>query len=465
MATRLFLILLLTLMTGSCATPLPMLDQIRQVGELVVITRSSPAAYFRGPEGTSGVEYELVRLFAAELKVNVRFLIADSIEDILDSVATGEAHIAAAGLTLLPDREPLVRFGPPYQEITQQLVYHRARRGPKLIADVLGADLEVIAESSHEAELERLETEYPDLSWESHTDLDSGELLHLVQERLIDYTVADSNELLLYQHRYPELRSAFDLSGPQPIAWALAHSQDASLYRAVRGFFERIQEDGRLSELLDRYYGNRTRLSFVDRRDFRRHLAMRLPPLIPLFRQAAKATGLDWRLLAAIGYQESHWDPKAVSPTGVRGIMMLTRDTARQLGVKDRRDPKQSIMGGARYIRVVEAKIPERIPEPDRLWLTLAGYNIGFGHLEDARIITQRQGGDPDKWSDVRERLPLLAKKKWHQTTRHGYARGQEPVKYVDNVRTYFEMLRWRFPAHLPSAEAPYGLEIDPVAL
>jgi len=299
----------------------------------------------------------------------------------------------------------------------------------------------------------------------SHTDLDSGELLHLVQERLIDYTVADSNELLLNQHHYPELKPAFDLSGPQPMAWALAHSQDASLYRAVRDFFERIQEDGRLGELLERYYGNRTRLSFVDRRDFRRHLAMRLPPLIPLFRKAAKATGLDWRLLAAIGYQESHWDPKAVSPTGVRGIMMLTRDTARQLKVKDRRDPEQSIMGGARYIRVVEAKIPERIVEPDRLWLTLAGYNIGFGHLEDARIITQRQGGDPDKWSDVRERLPLLAKKKWHQTTRHGYARGQEPVTYVDNVRTYFEMLRWRFPVHLPAAEAPYGLDIDPRAL
>ena len=144
-----------------------------------------------------------------------------------------------------------------------------------------------------------------------------------------------------------------------------------------------------------------------------------------------------------MGYQESHWNPDAVSPTGVRGIMMLTEATARQLGVEDRVDPRQSIFGGARYLRRIKRKIPERIAEPDRTWLALAAYNIGFGHLEDARILTQANGGDPDRWEDVREHLPLLADPKWHTRTRHGYARGGQPVHYVENIRYYYDVLLW----------------------
>ena len=161
------------------------------------------------------------------------------------------------------------------------------------------------------------------------------------------------------------------------------------------------------------------------------------------FIEAASETGMDWRLLAAIGYQESHWKPDAVSPTGVRGIMMLTKAAARDLDIKDRNDPEQSIRGGARYLANMQQRIPERIPEPDRTWLALAAYNIGLGHLEDARILTQKNKGDFDRWVDVKENLPLLSKKKWFQQTRYGYARGREPVRYVDNIRTYYDILVW----------------------
>ena len=174
-----------------------------------------------------------------------------------------------------------------------------------------------------------------------------------------------------------------------------------------------------------------------------RQIRERLPALRDYCESAAEEYALDWRLLAAVGYQESHWNPDAVSRTGVRGIMMLTQRTARQLGVTDRVDPEQSIFGGARYLRDMEARIPERIEQPDRLWLALAAYNIGFGHLEDARILTEIRGGDPDRWVDVRESLPLLTQERWHSQTRYGYARGYEPVDYVENVRTFFEILLW----------------------
>ena len=152
---------------------------------------------------------------------------------------------------------------------------------------------------------------------------------------------------------------------------------------------------------------------------------------------------MDWRLLAAIGYQESHWNPRARSPTGVRGIMMLTLNTAKHIGVKNRLDAEQSIMGGAKYFKIVLKRIPARIPEPDRTWFALASYNIGWGHVEDARILTERQGADPDRWVDVKERLPLLRQRKYYKQTRYGYARGNEPVQYVDNIRRYYETLQW----------------------
>jgi len=121
--------------------------------------------------------------------------------------------------------------------------------------------------------------------------------------------------------------------------------------------------------------------------------------------------------------------------------MMLTLNTAKSMGVANRLDPDESIAGGAGYLRALIDKLPERITDPDRTWLALAAYNLGYGHLEDARIITQRQGGDPDNWHNVKERLPLLSKKKWYKNTRHGFARGYEAKHFVRNIRRYYNTL------------------------
>lgn len=465
---RALLLLLVAFLLAACTNnPTPLLERIRDRGELVVVTRNSPTTYYQGADGLAGMEYELVQLFAGELGVRARFVIPDRFDEILPLVARREVHLAAAGLTVTPQRETLVRFGPGYQEITQQLVYKAGHRRPRKVEDLIGAQLEIVAGSSHEEELHRLSAQYPGLHWESTRNLDPEELLFLVNEELIDYTIADSNELALNRRYYPKLAAGFNLTEPQGLAWAFAHAEDDSLYNAMSSFFDRISKNGKLAQLIERYYGYAEKLNFVEARNFRRHIALRLPKYLPFFEKAAQKTGVDWQLLAAVGYQESHWNPKAISPTGVRGIMMLTRATAKQVGISKRTDPEQSILGGARYIRLMEKKIPKRIKEPDRLWLALAGYNVGFGHLEDARIITQRQGGDPDKWAEVKQRLPLLAQKKWYKTTRHGYARGREPVQYVDNIRGYYDLLKWinRQQDEDGKAKAPYALTIAPAAL
>lgn len=446
---------------AACGSPDTLLERIKDNDELVVVTRNAATTYYEGPHGPTGLEYDLAAMFADRLGVRLRLVMPDNFQDILGMVERGEAHIAAAGLTVTPQRQRRVRFGPVYQIITPQFVYRSGTTPPRDL-DGLPGVLEVLAGSSHEERLLELQAEFPDLTWRSNTTQESAELLHLVWEQLIDYTVADSNELAIHQRYYPELRVAFDINEPEQLAWAITAGADDSLYNEAVEFFAGLRASGKLDQLLERHYGHVREFDYVGTRRYMSHIAQRLPEYIPLFEAGAAETALDWRLLAAVGYQESHWNPEAVSPTGVRGLMMLTHNTMRFLGLSDRTDPEQSVLGGARYIRMQKDKLPERITDPDRTWLALAAYNVGYGHLEDARVITQKRGGDPDKWIDVKDSLPLLTQKKWYSQTRHGYARGHEPVRYVENIRSYYDILVWETERQpdLPGDEPTFSTDL-----
>jgi len=442
---RLFqlIIAVIVITLAGCSIPPPLVEQIKTEGKLKVITRNAATTFYEGPQGLAGFEYELVEMFADELGVEVEYFIPDEFDKTFDMLINKQAHMAAAGLTITPGREHRVRFGPSYQQVTQQVVYRGESYRPRKLEQLFGKTIEVITGTSHEEELSRLQQQHPNLHWLSRSDIGSEELMQRVQNQEIDYTVADSNEIAVYRRYYPMLRVAFDLTEPQPLAWAFTHAEDSSLFRAMEKFFERIRKDGTLEHLLERYYGHIEQLNYVDTRTFLRQMKSRLPKYQPFFEQAEAESGIEWQRLAAVGYQESHWNPRAKSPTGVRGIMMLTQITAKQVKVTKRWDAEQSIMGGARYMLFVDKRIPKRIQEPDRFWLMLAAYNIGYAHLEDARILTQRAGDNPDKWADIKKHLPKLSKKRWYQQTKHGYARGNEAVKYVDNIRSYYELLKW----------------------
>ncbi len=420
---------------------LSLLEQIKKSGQLVVVTRNSPTTYYQRADRTTGLEYELANMFADELGVELTLIIPDSMNDLLNKLSNNTAHIAAAGLTITKEREKKFRFGPSYQEITEQLIYSVANRRPRNLSDLDGT-LEVMANSSHEERLQNLQKEIKNLSWKSNHELESQELLQMVAANVIDYTIADSNELALIQRFLINLRVAFDISEPQRLAWALPKTDDHSLFREVQKFFNKIKENGELTRMIERNYGHVEDFDYVDTKVFMRHIEKRLPLYQEFFEQAAKEQDVDWRLIAAMGYQESHWNRDAVSPTGVRGIMMLTLRTAKDLGVKNRVDPKSSIFGGAKYFRQMHNRMNEDIPEPDRTWMAMAAYNVGFGHLQDARKITRKLEKNPNLWIDVKQALPLLAKSKWYKQTRFGYARGWEPVHYVENIRGYYDILK-----------------------
>jgi len=450
--------LCLTSLTNCSQPTLSQLEQIQKRGILKVITRNSPTTYYESADGFAGLEYELVESFAKSLGVKTEYVVNDNLKEIVSAVNNGEADLAAAGLTITSARKQQLRFAPSYQTITSKLVFKQGKKWPRNIAQLDG-DLRVVAHSSYSQALLELKKTHLNLHWSETTEHTAEELLMMVLDETIDYTIVDSTELSLNRRFHPELAVGFTIGEPQNLAWAFAPTDDYSLFSKTIEFFGDQRSQGHISRLDEKYYGHVEKFDYVGARRFHRATDSELETYKDWFVSSADQD-LDWRLLAAISYQESHWNPKAKSPTGVRGMMMLTLRTAKQVGISNRLDPAQSISGGATYLREVLRKVPKRIQEPDRTWLALAGYNVGWGHVEDARIITQKQGGNPDKWADVKERLPLLQKSRWYKNTKHGYARGTEPVHYVDNIRRYYDVIVWQDEENM---ERPDNLiEVDP---
>ncbi len=437
------LMILFAVLLGTCSEPHSLLDEVRTLGELRVVTRNHPTTYYTGPEGPEGPEYELLEGFARFLGVELLLQTSDRFTELLPTVERGEAHIAAAGISVTPEREKRVDFGPGYQEVTEHLIYKLGTGKPKGFDDLAGKRLEVVSGTSYVETLRHIQQTNRDLVWTENPHVEVAELLKQVSGEAIDYTIADSTVFSVYRNQVPDIRVAFDIGDSKELAWAFPKRYDRSLIEQAERYFVFIRGNGDLKRILDRYYGPTSRFDYVGTLTFIRHYEHRLTGYQPSFKRAAELTGIDWRLLASIGYQESHWDPEAVSPTGVRGLMMLTKRTAGALGITDRIDPEQSILGGAMYFRRLKERIPAEVKEPDRTWFALAAYNVGYDHLKDARTIVRLQGGNPDRWVDVKQALPLLAEQKWHSQLPGGYARGWEPVQYVENIRTYYDIMQW----------------------
>src|SRR5277367_4458505 len=379
---------------GTC-TPLPsLIDQIKTLGELRVVTRNGPLAYYRGPDDMpEGPEYELARRFADELGVRLKITPVRTYSEIYAALTSGHAHLAAAGLKVPLQAIPGVEFGPAYQRVREHLIYRRSAVRPGSLAEIGSGDLEIAAGSSHAKTLYAARDLLPDLVWVENSSTDTQALLDGVADGTIDYTIADSTEFALAHDVHPELRVAFDFPGSQSLAWA-ASTRDPGFVRDVSGYFARLNANGELAAIVKRYYGRSEDLEFAGARGFMRHLQSRLPLYKKWFEEAAEQSSQDWRLLAAIGYQESKWNPSAASGSGAKGLMQLTVVSATAVKVANPADPRQSIFGGARYFRQVYEKIPAHVSEPDRTWFALAAYNSGYGHLEDARVLAQKAGRD-----------------------------------------------------------------------
>lgn len=417
------------------------LRDIEESDTLIVITRNSPTTYYEDRDGSmAGFEYEMVESFAKWLGVEVQFRVNHSISGILEVISRGDVDIAAAGLTHTKGRSESYLVGPVYQRVKQLVVGRRGGPRPKTVEDLEKVGLRIVAGSSYEERLRALRDTHHDLSWVSDDSLAAEQLLELVWLGELDCTVSDDNIFAINRRYYPELVATMAITEPEPLVWFL-HPKSKKLRGKIREWFDEFSASGELSSLLEKYYGYVEIFDYVDTREFVRRIDSLLPKYRPVFKKAAAENELEWTLIAAQSYQESHWNPRAQSPTGVKGIMMLTLPAASDLGVTNRLDPIQSIHGGARYLRQLMDRLPAEIEDPDRTWIALAAYNVGMAHLYDARELARRLGKDPDRWASLAEVLPFLAHRNYYKALEHGYARGSEPVQFVNRVRYYNDIL------------------------
>lgn len=432
--------------TASTHKPAEQLAPPQETGVLEVATRNGATTYYLDRhQNPIGPEFSLVSRFAESKGWTVNWTMHDSTAEVLQALEAGNTHLAAAGLTHLPSRTERFTRGPAHTEITEQLVCHRDMRPmPRKPESMPEVSIAVTADSSYVETLNKLASEHEGITFTEDDGRTTEVLLSEVAEQDIDCTVADSNIVQVMRRHFPHLEVAMNLTQGNNLGWYLPAGSD-DLAGTTREWMNSTDGDEAIGYIESRYYAYIGEFDFVDLRALNRRIDERLPDFIDRFAEAETTTGMPADLLAALSYQESHWDPAAVSPTGVRGIMMLTRNTAESLGVMDRLDPVAAIDGGARYLADRHRRLPETIPEPDRTFLALASYNIGRGHLLDARQLARELGKNPDSWDDMKEVLPLKADKRYYPSTRYGYARGYEPVHYVQRIRNYRDVISSAF--------------------
>ncbi|WP_439259694.1 membrane-bound lytic murein transglycosylase MltF [Lonepinella sp. BR2930] len=405
---------------------------------LVVGTVNNPVSYFIDGNGQSGLEYELSKAFADYLGVELEMKPLENSAALFDALSKNEINIAAANLLYQPQKADNFQLGPSYYSASWQLVYRKGQTRPNSLNQLKGS-LVIASGSELDNILQEKQASNPKLTWSVSKKENQEELLLQVADGKIAYTIANSVDVSAIQQVKPEIAVAFDVTDESTVHWYLPNSSYNELQAALLDFMNGAIENGLIARIEEKYFNHFTKFDYADMRSYTNAIENILPKYTALFEKYKG--NLDWRLLAAIAYQESHWDKDATSPTGVRGMMMLTKATAERMKIIDRTDPEQSIKAGSEYLHWLISQVPDSIPQEDRIWYALVGYNMGLGHLLDVRRLTKNLGGNPDNWSDVKNNLPLLAEKRYYSNLKYGYARGYEAFQYVENIRRYMNSI------------------------
>jgi membrane-bound lytic murein transglycosylase F len=416
------------------------LDKVLEAGELRVISRNGPATYYEGANGLTGYGYQMVKGFADRLGVNL--VIIDEPQSPLSRLLQGQEDMAAAAITTLEAYNLPIRFADPHHKIQFELISH-IRKSSSEAVQLEGLEVVITPEMAKHPALRTIKLQYPGIRWIEANTNDQTDLLSKVNRGEVPFAVIDSDSFQLHQYSFANTQIAITLGDPQDVAWAFSAMTDLSLFNQAQAYLREIKQSGQLEKITAEFFQPREEMNSIDALLLSQHLEERLLPYMDDMKRASEIFNLDWRLLAAIGYKESQWLTEIESPTGVKGMMMLTKITAKAMGVEDRENPRQAIFGAAKLFRYLLDNQPKGITENERIHFALACYNQGMGHIADARRLTLRMGGNPDRWQDVREYLPLLSLSQYYRQAKHGYMRGKEPVVFVDKVWDYYKMLVW----------------------
>lgn len=419
------------------------LEKIKKNGILNVVLINSSSTYYIGSDGKKGFEYDILNSYASHLGAALNVIVANTSKEALELSKDPDIHITSALLAKDDTNEKQYNLGPSYLEVQEQVVCNRslAQRFPKNTDMLQGLNIMAGEETRYSDTLEKLKSDGLDIAVTYSSDLSTEEILSKVASKEIDCTIVDSNIFSINQRYYPDLSFAFSVGPREQLAWVLAPNSKTlkeDIYNWITTFFQ----SGEMARLKDHYFDNNLMFDYVDTTEFYKKARSILPNYKRYFEDASKKYDIPYYLLTSLSYQESHWNPNAISQTGVKGMMMLTQATADGLKIANREDPKESIFGGANHFREIMQALDNNIQGEDRYKFTLAAYNIGLGHINDAQELATKMGLNPYLWQELKSVLPLLAQKRYYNTLKHGYARGSEAIKYVEAIYNYKDMLQ-----------------------
>ena len=434
-----FLTFLLIILLPCCSPHKKNLSEIIKSGKITVITSNNANCYYSYRNSTMGFEYELAKSFAEHLGVKLKVK-TPPWHKMTSALNKGKGDFVAASLTITQLRKKTVDFSNPYLSIQQYVIIHKDNKDIRKLKDLNGKTIHVRKASSYQEKLQELAEEKLDINLVLHKKVPTEELIRMVAEKEIEITIADSNVALLNRRYYPETRMIFPIENKQSLGWAV-RKEHPELLKEINNFFNIIKENGTFDEIYNRYYAGINIFNYLDLQKFSERLETRLPKYKALIKRESKKYGFDWLLIAATIYQESYFQPNAKSYTGVRGLMQITQQTALEMGIKNRLDPEESIKGGVKYLYHLYNRF-DKIDDFDKILFALASYNVGYNHVRDAQKIALKKELDPHKWVSLKQVLPLLRFPEYYQDAKYGYARGTEPVRYVERILVYYDILK-----------------------
>ena len=413
--------------------------RIQEEQEVRILTVKNPLTYSTDKTGKKfGIDHDLLENFGHHYNLKIHFIPVKNETEMKQALADGKGDIAAARM---PHREDDQRFlvGPAYDETFLSLFCQRKSNVENSI-DLNGKTVAILNKDNTFELYQRLMRKAPEAVLQPVDATTTRDLFRQMNNKELDCVIAENLEGEFYARYYRSLEKVTAVTAPYSLNW-LVRQDLPELNHLLQAWFQRSSREDEIMRVHDRY---KLYLSELDQKDvirFMKQTRRRLPDLESDFRKAGREHELPWQLIAAVSYQESHWDNEAVSFTGVRGLMQLTQSTADHLGVEDRTDALQSIWGGSKYLRYLMDKMPRSLNDKDRMALTLAAYNIGFGHLRDAQKIALSQGKNPNSWRHLRKILPLLEDPRYESKLEFGLARGNETVGFVERVAGFYNLM------------------------
>ena len=415
-----------------------------------------PTIYYTDPNGElAGLEYDLISAFAQTQNTKLDIKTFATPDAARLALFRGEVDVVAMGNTADGLSATELPTKARYQESGWVLLNSPQKFTPRSFTEVSPKRVVVSSRIYTHPRMTELRRRNATIAFVEDDKNDDESLMAAVGDDEVQYAIIEEDTYNASRHFHYDAQRAFIVQPPMSRVWLFAHDGVAGRDSA-NAFLARITRDGQIVRVLDRYFGFPQKVRPADIEEFSERVNTVLPRYRAWFQLAQENSGIEWRLLAAVSYQESHWNADATSETGVRGIMQFTEDTAKRYNV-DRIDPRSSILGAGRYLNELKRDgLAARIQEPDKTWLALAAYNIGLGHVENARILTQRAKKNPDMWPDVRRHLPLLTKPDVAAQFKQGPCRCGMPVEYVESVRAYYDVLLRLEAPHQPKLRAQF---------